>query len=94
MRQLLHEAPLLFGTGSSLDAVAAAPPGTEPSPALAVQLWRQYAPRGLRRLDLLGAGAPGRLQPDGRVGRRPIVLWPDTGAAVLAEAAACDRPQA
>ena len=94
VRQLLHEAPLLFGTGSSFDAVAAAPPGTEASAALAVQLWRQYAPRGLRRLYLLGAGANGRLQPDGRVGDGPITLWPDTGAADLADAAAREDPPA
>lgn len=87
VRRLLHEAPLLFDVGGHLSAVAAPPPGEAADAATAVQLWRQYAPAGLKRLFLLGAEAPARLRPDGREGEGPILLRPDAGAQALVAAA-------
>lgn len=86
--RLLHEAPLLFDVDGRLNAVATPPPGAAADAAIALRLWRQYAPEGLARLFLLGAPEPVQLQSDGRVGEGPIQLLPDTGAGALTEVAA------
>ena len=89
VRRFLQATPLLFEGPDGLCALAAAEPGQPADAAAGGQLWRQLAPRGLRRLFLLGAAeAPSRHAPDGRPAPDgPILLWPAGNAAAINRAA-------
>jgi Acetyltransferase (GNAT) domain len=93
VRQFLDATPLLFEGPSGLCAVAAVEPGrptdVDAAADAGARLWRQYAPRGLRRLCLLGAAdGPSRHAPDGRPAPDgPILLCPAGDAAAINRAA-------
>jgi hypothetical protein len=88
IRRLLHRAPLLFDAPGGLCGVAAVEPGDVADVRVACQLWRQYAPAGMRRLVVLGAATYSSHATDGPRRRDgPIVLCPECDASAVVRAA-------
>jgi hypothetical protein len=84
LRRFLHAAPLLFEAADGLCGVAAVEPGRPADAGAGRELWRRLAPRGLRRLHVLGATERAGFTPDGRPAPDgPMRLGPVVDAAAL-----------